>query len=305
MPAKVKFAVPSRGPFNRACMDFIDRNIGRFTPEQIASQMGVHVDRVENYLAKAHPDGVKPSKGEMRLADELEMRPEWANFKEQFTPKELGHFKYRYVQLMGQFRDDILPTEELQIFQVITLDIMIQRTLREQKVAIEEMERLNAELDALHDSVRKFSGMTGPDEAKDVFNAIKSAESRYAGLSDLVKILSQRHESYLMRQSAMLKDIKGTRDQRVKIFENSKQSFLGYLRALNEEEFRLKEGRDAALMKAATDKKAAELARPHTYADGGIDRPLLTPEVVLDEGSPNELGDEVSVGQTEEGQSGS
>jgi hypothetical protein len=291
MPNRTKFIVPKRGPFNRECMDFIDRHAGRFTAEQIAARLGVTTLRVENYLAKtaAESGGPKaPAKREMKLADELETRPEWDNFKEQFTERELAHFKYRYVQLMGQFRDDILPTEELQIFQVITLDIMIQRTLREQKAAVEEMERINKELESLHDQAGSLSEINGPGDIKAVADGIKAAESRYATLSDVVKVLSQRHESYLMRQSAMLKDIKGTRDQRVKIFENSKQSFLGYLRALSEEDFRMKEGRDAALMKAATDKKAAELARPHVYADGSTDRPMLTPEIMLAEGEEDE-----------------
>ncbi len=279
MPHRVKFAVPKRGPFNKECIDFIERMRDRFTPEQIALQMGVNTSRVIKYLEQSDASGVPhPAKRELRLADELEMRPEWAGFKEQFSKKELDHFKYRYVQLMGQFRDDILPTEEIQVYQVITLDILIQRTLREQKTAVEAMERLSVSIEGGH---KALEGVTDRAARKEKEQEIGALEGQYRGLSDTIRILASRHESYLMRQSAILKDIKGTRDQRVKIFENSKQSFLGYLRAIGEEDFREKEGRIAGLMKAAAEKKAGELARPHTYADGSIDRPLLTPESVL------------------------
>jgi hypothetical protein len=277
MPTKKKPILGTRGPLPAEIKDYIARFHDKMSAEQIAAQFKNKrsAEQIQKYINKEFGQN-RPIRKEMKLADELVNRPEWENFREQFTPKELEHFQYRYVQLMGQFRDDVLPTEELQIFQVITIDILIQRTLKEQKVTVENMERINKELEVLHEEAK--DGMAD----KDLFNALKAGEGQYAVLTDALKVLSQRHESYLMRQSSMLKELKATRDQRVKVFENSRQSFLGYLRALGEEDFRLQEGRDAELMRKATEKQAEEMARPQAFPDGVIDQPLLTPETVQD-----------------------
>jgi hypothetical protein len=282
MATKKKPILGTRGPLPGEIRDYIARFHDKMTAEQIAAQFKNKrsASQIQKYINKEFGDN-KPIRKEMRLADELASRPEWDNFREQFTPKELEHFQYRYVQLMGQFRDDVLPTEELQIFQVITLDIMIQRTLREQRVAVSGQERITQDLEHLHKQDENPDALT-TKEAKELFTSISSCESKYAMLADTIKVLSQRHESYLMRQSHMLKELKGTRDQRVKVFENSRQSFLGYLRALGEEDFRMQEGRDAELMRKATEKQAQAMARPQAFPDGVVDQPLLTPETVQD-----------------------
>jgi hypothetical protein len=109
---------------------------------------------------------------------------------------------------------------------------------------------------------------------------LREKEAHFTKCSAHVNKLSERYESYMMRQSAMLKELKGTRDQRVKVLENSRQSFLGFLRLLAEDDRRREIGDEAGMMVAATEVAAERLRQPHTYADGATDQPILTPEDV-------------------------
>lgn len=265
-----------RGPLNDEVKGYIDRYHDRMTAEQMAESLGQpkRAGAIQRYINITFGDNRKIKK-ELKLSQELETRPEWQHFREQFTPKELDHFRNRYVQLMSQFRDDIMPTEEMQIFQVITIDILIQRTMREQKEVNEDLMRAHNDIESLMDEFNS-------SKKRALLEEVKHCEARYAKCADALKNLSQRYEAYLMRQSAMLKELKATRDQRVKIFENSRQSFLGYLRLLAEEDQQVVKGREAEMMRIASDEEARRLAEPIRYDDGMIDQPLLTPETVKD-----------------------
>lgn len=278
MPRKVKKPVlGKRGQLNDDVKGYIDRHHDRMTAEQIAAGLGQpqRVVAVQVYINEKYGDNRKIKK-ELNLAQELETRPEWQHFRQEFTAEELDHFRNRYVQLMSQFRDDIMPTEEMQIFEVIRLDILIQRIMKEHKDVQENM--LNA-----NEGLRKIEGEFKESGDRALLDDCRQFEARVAKCSESLRNLAQRYESYLMRKSAMLKELKATRDQRVKIFENSKQSFLGWLRLIAEDDQRDAMGREAELMRLAADAEAARLALPHTYADGTVDQPLLTPETVLDE----------------------
>jgi hypothetical protein len=80
----------------------------------------------------------------------------------------------------------------------------------------------------------------------------------------------------------MMKELKGTRDQRVKVWENSQHSFLGFLRLLSEQEARDKIGREAELFRVAMEREYDRLSAAHIYEDKTVDQPLLTAENVLD-----------------------
>lgn len=269
------------GPLSQEEKDFIDKHRERMTAEQMAGQLDRNPQAVIRYLKRTGAlQG--PARREMLLADQLETRPEWANFREQFTDKELDHFKYRYVQLMGQFRDDINPTDEMQIFQVISLDILVQRIMREQKEINEDMSAYHRDIDRLHDDLDQAREAMDIQDEQRIRDEIKSLEFKYTKGQEQLRNLSQRYESYMMRQSAMLKELKATRDQRIKIAENSRQSFLGYLRYLQEEDNALAAGREAELMRLAAEAERRRLLEPHVFPDGVTDQPLLVPEEVRD-----------------------
>ena len=77
----------------------------------------------------------------------------------------------------------------------------------------------------------------------------------------------------------MLKTLKGTRDQRIKDIESSKDSFPGLLKKISSDpNFRKTMREDWMKVAIATEKKRIELTQPIEYEDGTVDSPLLRPE---------------------------
>ena len=81
---------------------------------------------------------------------------------------------------------------------------------------------------------------------------------------------------------ALAKDLKATRDQRLQRIEDGKTSWIGLIRMLEDEIVREREGLDMEIISASADKSLQELGEYHTYDDGIVDRPMLTPEIVLE-----------------------
>lgn len=60
---------------------------------------------------------------------------------------ELTYFINTWIGLIKQFREDVLPAEELQIKQFITIDILINRSMKERKRHLSETEKLQKAVD--------------------------------------------------------------------------------------------------------------------------------------------------------------
>lgn len=250
----------------------------KLTNEQIARRLNRKVEAVQKFI---RDEGLEPPAPlststipatQSRVGNQLEQRPEWRKWQTQFTAEELEHFKSHYVELMGQFQNDVLPTEELQIFQVITLIIMIDRTLAERKTAMQDMEYWRAKWEDERDS-------GDPD---DPMHTVRMTEyqAQYETARAVTKTCADQYKTYSDKQDKMLQSLKGTRDQRVKVLENSKQSFLGFLRYLQEEDNAIKAGREMELMRCAAEKEKKRLMGDHTYRDGTVDKVLLNDEAM-------------------------
>ena len=86
------------------------------------------------------------------------------------------------------------------------------------------------------------------------------------------------------KKNTMLKELKGTREQRIKILEDSKETFAAWVRALIQDKGMRKEiGANMEKMRLAMEKEKVRLSEFHKYEDGLIDQPFLTPETVEDD----------------------
>jgi hypothetical protein len=88
--------------------------------------------------------------------------------------------------------------------------------------------------------------------------------------------LQKQHES-------ILKNLKATREQRVKNAEARRKSWVDMIKALEEKEFREKEGTELALMQKAITKEKNRLSEYHQYSPDVVDRPILNHETVGEE----------------------
>lgn len=261
-PERVK-----RGGLSKAERAYIEEHIEQ-RAEQISKKLGRPISQVQNFIDAF--TGVK-SEVRMTLQEELEGRPEWKRFQKQFGLDEQEEFKHQYVQIMSQLteKEEVLATEELQVFQVITLKILIDRTLEEQKRALDDMSMAHDELQDL----RAMGPMADPEERE-------RWETVYEAAKRTNKDCADRYKIYSDKQDKMFIALKSTRDQRVKLIENSSKSIGGWLRLAMEEGQRRSLGDEAETNKIASKKETERLSKPHRYADGTIDQPIFSHETV-------------------------
>ena len=91
---------------------------------------------------------------------------------------------------------------------------------------------------------------------------------------------TNEYTKLLNEQQKISKDLKATREQRIKRVEDGKSSWVGLIRMLEDEDIREKQGREMQILNLATEKIKEKLFNYHQYADNNLDLPFLTPESI-------------------------
>lgn len=246
----------------------ISRLIDSMTVEDIAEQLDRRVDAVEKFVKNVLREGLS---GIEAAAYSLEDRAYWPQIKNQFDGEELELFKYHWTRIISQFKDDVLPTEELQIIDVIKLEILMSRSLSSQKKNIEELTIQEAMLALEREKDRE-------DQDTDL---LLGTQRQIAGLRAAQESLSKDLLAYQDKKARMLREIKGTREQRVKRLEDSKQSFVAWVASLMQDPDLMKNyGIEMEKMRLAMENEKIRLGKFHKYEDGQVDRPFLSADTV-------------------------
>lgn len=200
-------------------------------------------------------------------------RPYWPELKQQFTDTELELFKYHWVRVVGQFNNEVSPTEEIQVVDLIKMDILMNRSLKTNKESLEQIRVLEGLIAAER---QRDADQVDSDE---VFNM----ERQVAALKASQESLNKDYRELQTKKNSMLKDMKATRDQIRKRLEDSKSNFTSWMTYLMANPEKAAEyGREMEMMKVAMNKELGRLAEPHEYTDGMVDQPFLTPSTVKD-----------------------
>jgi len=253
---------------------FIRDNIGLLSIEQIADQLNRTVKPVERYISEAKIGLKTPDEQEndKTLRQKLHAKTFWTEIERQFDKDtgELDYFEDTWIGLVKQFREDVLPAEELQIKQFITIDILINRSMKERKRHIADTEKLQTEVDREYQLDEELRD--GPKLA--------NLETQLSFARNSIANYTNEYTKLLNEQQKISKDLKATREQRIKRIEDGKSSWIGLIRMLEDEEIREKQGREMEIMAMAVEKNKELLSEYHQYADDGVDMPLLTPETI-------------------------
>jgi len=258
-----------KGRLSKKEQKFIQDNHESLSAEQIASELDRDVSSIDNFiLTKAKNSSL------VEATYDLKGRPYWIDLKEQFSESELNMFVYHWGRIIGQFRDDVLPTEELQVIDAIKLEILMNRALKDQQKTAKDI----AELEK---TIEDEKNKSIDDQDRDY---IMNLERQAAIYRASVETLSKDYKELGTKKSGMLKDLKATREQRVKRLEDSKQSFVGWVKYIMEDpDFRSEVGINMEKMRLSAEEERKRLSEYYEYEDGAVDQPLLTPESVKDE----------------------
>lgn len=248
----------------------ISRLINNLTVEDIAKQLDRDVESVENFVKRKFKVGITI---EEAAAFSLEDRPYWLDLQNQFTTNELELFKYHWSRIISQFKDDVFPTEELQVVDVIKLELLMNRCLKSNK---DNIEQLNVYEKLLQEERSVDKDQQNQDQ-------IINLERQLATLRAAQESLNRDYRELQTKKAAMLREMKGTREQRIKRLEDSKQSFTSWVVSLMQDPETLKRyGIEMEKMRMAMKKEEERLASFHKYEDGQIDQPFLTPNTVIE-----------------------
>jgi hypothetical protein len=230
----------------------------------------------------------------VKILKELRKCNFYEELKLQLDEDEIKYFTSHWVELILQFKSDVLAAEKMQIKELIILDILVNRVMRKRLMARKDIEKYSKLCSQEYDKPEAQRDMAALLFWESELGQAKTAEVNLTGEQN--KLQQDKKELY--------KSLKATRDQRFQKVESGEKTFMTLLKSLYEDEERKKEGELAALLKVATDKKRDELSHLHQFADGVVDLPLLNCDSVLkqkerDERKEDEPRQDIQDGQEE------
>ena len=252
---------------------YIRQHVETLSIEDIANNLNRSVAPVQRYITENSlliPESEK--RNDEYLRQKLHCKTFWSEITRQFDEEtgELKYFEDTWIGLIKQFREDVLPAEELQIKQFITIDILINRSMKERKRHITETEKLQKLVDKEYEKV----------ESERDIPKLANLETQLSFARNSIANYTNEYTKLLTEQQKISKDLKATREQRIKRIEDGKSSWVGLIRMLEDEELREKEGREMEILSMATDKAKNQLEQYHSFQDNTIDRPFLLPETL-------------------------
>jgi len=250
---------------------YIRDNVNSLSVDQIASNLNRHSGPIKRYISENNLlEDPEDKRAYQTLKDKLHSKTFWQEITKQFDVEsgELQYFEDTWVGLIKQFREDVLPAEELQIKQFITIDILINRSMKERKRHIAETEKLQKMVDKEYEK----------NESERDIPKLANLETQLSFARNSIANYTNEYTKLLNEQQKISKDLKATREQRIKRIEDGKSSWVGLIRMLEDEEIREKEGREMEILSLAASNAKNQLQQYHTYQDNTVDVPLLTPE---------------------------
>lgn len=260
------------GPWSRKEKEFIAEKCHEMSYEDIAKHLKRNPNIVKKYIQKTLGSRLTTSKTSMVRAEyDIQGSPIWKELEHQFNEEELKLFMFHWRRIIGQFKDDVFPTEEMQVVDTIKLELLMSRVLKSQRESTKSIDSLEK---------RKFEEEQKPVGERDL-SMLDSVSRQLAFHRAALETLSDEYSELLNRKSGMLKDLRATRSERIKKIEESKQTFVGWIvELMRNPKLRTELGSRMEKMRIAVDLEKVRLMAPHKYADGMEDLPILNSESI-------------------------
>lgn len=273
-----------KGRFSKQEKYFIENNIHRSSPQEIAVHLNRDPDSVEKYCRKNLKYDINAQESEEIDAEySLKTREFWKDLQLQLDEDEQKMFLYHWKRIIGQFRNDVLPTEELQIVDLIRTEIVISRCLKEQKKIQADIRQMEADIQEERDTTADIDIIRELGQLLSSFRAQKQS-------------LSKEYKELEGKKTSLYKDLKGTRDQRVKNIENRKKTFASLLTDLRTNpEFVKRCNEYMEKMRLGIEEQTRKMGDYHQYDETEVDRILLNSETVMMEPEKEEDDDEADI----------
>jgi hypothetical protein len=253
---------------------FIQENAQTLTVEQISKRLNRAPDSVKEKIQEL---GLHLKGAEAYAYDaekDLRSSSHWRELQEQLTPEELDFFLNEWRNIVSQFRDDVYATEKIQIIDVIKVEILMNRALKQTKKTEQD--------------IRTYQQLIADEKEKDESDrdrvSLAQWQAMVTALVGASDSLLKTYKDLLREKNGLLAKLKATREQRIEKLESSKETAAGWIRKMLLEPQRRREiGERIEKLRLAAEVELIRLSDYHTYEDGSEDRPILTPEVIKEE----------------------
>lgn len=254
--------------------EFVREHVQELGVQETAKKLNRDPESVSK-MARRLGVAVHHSKSDIINAEfDIKNSIHWKELKQQFAEDELELFLHHWSEIIAQFKDDVLHTEKLQIIDIVKLEVLMNRVLKQERSQIKQIEDIRNMVE-----LEKSKPIEERDEV-----VINNLERQLLALHSAQEDLSKQHRDLLKEKKLLFREIKGTREQRIKRLEDSKESGVGWIRKLLlRPDLRRRLGIEMEKMRLAADAEYERLSEWHKYEDGEIDQPILTPENVKEE----------------------
>lgn len=250
--------------------DFIRENVDILPPEKIAEHLNRRLGSVLDFIHRKRLGkeyGHANSKSTTRIMRELKHRPFFRHLHHQLTLQEIALFREEWTSMMSQFQDDIMPSEEMELKELIIIEILKNRENAAEKKRLMMHRNLHKQLEA----ERRL-----PVPDKDAIRALNEQLLLCSSNDKHVK----NFKDLCDRSEKIRKALHASRQDRVKSYDNIKVDFVGWLKMLEDHNQKVKVSREMEIMKMAQARERARLYGLHKYANNEVAVPILNEDSV-------------------------
>jgi hypothetical protein len=156
---------------------------------------------------------------------------------------------------------------------VIIEDILLHRALEQKKNILQEIKEYERQI-----AEEREKDMDDRD-ADFMTNALRTVIQLRGTSESYTKEINEIKKT----KDGKFKDLKATRNERLKTVEESGKNIFALIKLLDEQKLRETEGRMTGLVYKSSQNKQEEMKKNLAFADGEVDKPWLTPESELEE----------------------
>ena len=252
--------------------DYIEKNLQILTPEEIAFQIAKNPETVKQYIKKEFTNHRIKYDDARTQEFNIAKSPIWKDIKKQFNEDELDTFLYNWKNIYQQFKNDIYATERMQIVEICRLECLINRALSKMNSSSQVVDDIKKQLD---DEKNK--------EPKD-FMKIDDLQRMIVELYVSNSNFTKEYKDLLDKKQALLKETRGSREQRIKRIEDSKENLTSWItKLIDDPDLRRKMGIDMEKFRLAMDVELKRLSEYHEFLDGTLEQPILNADTVKED----------------------
>jgi len=251
---------------------YIDANLSNMTDLEIADKLDRSIDAIIQRRAIAPQENANTEL--QSYVSQLHSKHFWTTIKKSLLDDELETFENSWASLYSQFfNQGVTATDEIMMKDVIIEDILLHRALEQKKNILQEIkenERLLAEEREKDMDDRDSDFMT---------NALRTIVQLRGTSEAYTKEINEIKKT----KDGKFKDLKATRNERLKTVEESGKNIFALIKLLDEQKLRETEGRMTGLVYEASKTKEGQMKQNMVFADGEVDKVWLTPEGELED----------------------